>query len=735
MADTSEPQFGFQRVKLFKDQPLGTGSYGAVCIARCDELLCAAKIMHPTLFELNDPSAPNVPLVKFEQECRLLSAVKHPNIVQYMGICREPITGYLVLLMELCDESLTRHLENSPGPLPYHTQVSICHDVALALVYLHINRLVHRDLSSNNVLLVPGNRAKVTDFGMSRFMQVNPRITPLTLCPGTQAYMAPETLEEPPQYSSKLDCFSWGVLAIQVATRKFPDPGPRFQAISDPRYPVSIRLPVLEEERRKSHIVLIETGHAFLPLIKKCLSYKEEDRPSAVEICQSLVTLKEASLYTESMQTPQPCRAADVGNTLNTEDHTGSGPLNELGTSIQQLKRMFAEKSKECDVAQKKLEQAEEKERETAAQLVACNQNAKKELQQKDKAILDLKKTVLAVREQLASSDRTSQPHKKDEDNEKQSTAAIEKEVEEPVGKATDHTSLSWEITGAAPQELVRGGAVVLGDSLYCHSASQKTIHEFNTTNQAWSTLPPCKYSYFSLAVVNGLLTTIGGYDIMTSDDLLSLISLSGSEKSQWGRHYNSMPTARCNAAAVCTDEVLVVAGGDATGSNDYLCVVEVMHIESGQWTTTGKLPCSHLTFSAAVRDGHLYLGGGIAPQGKNVTYSCSLKELLHRNSRGGRLRAFTGKKHSMWQEIGNLPVSLTTLVTFKGRLLAIGGQNTYRKAVADVYEYDEAADSWRVFSQMNLQRSRCLVCVFQDNLICIGGQGENVIERARMII
>ena len=113
--------------------------------------------------------------------------------------------------MELMDENLTRFLERLTGPLPYHSQLNICHDVALALAYLHSNAIIHRDLSSNNVLLIgEGSRAKVTDFGMSKLMDMNPRMTPLTQVPGTPAYMPPEALLASPQYSSKLDCFSHG---------------------------------------------------------------------------------------------------------------------------------------------------------------------------------------------------------------------------------------------------------------------------------------------------------------------------------------------------------------------------------------------------------------------------------------------------------------------------------------------------------------------------------------------
>jgi serine/threonine-protein kinase TNNI3K len=61
--------------------------------------------------------------------------------------------------MELMDDSLTHFLESSPRPIPYHIQVNICHDITLALSFLHSNGIVHRDLSSNNVLLIGNVRA------------------------------------------------------------------------------------------------------------------------------------------------------------------------------------------------------------------------------------------------------------------------------------------------------------------------------------------------------------------------------------------------------------------------------------------------------------------------------------------------------------------------------------------------------------------------------------------------
>ena len=103
--------------------------YGAVCKAKCDDLHCAAKIIHPTLF---DPAAlqqiapqreHRLPIRHFEQECEFMSAIRHPNIVQYLGMFRDIYTHLPVLLMELMDDSLTHFLESSIQPIPKSTSV------------------------------------------------------------------------------------------------------------------------------------------------------------------------------------------------------------------------------------------------------------------------------------------------------------------------------------------------------------------------------------------------------------------------------------------------------------------------------------------------------------------------------------------------------------------------------------------------------------------------------------
>ena len=305
-----EPTYG--SVEIYIDDILGIGSYGKVCRAKCGQLPCAAKLLHDTLFQDNDPGTHNLTM-KFLQECRFLISIKHPNIVQCLGTIRDPESRRPVLLMELMDESLTKFLERSTTFVPYHIQVNICYDVALAVAYLHSNGIIHRDLSSNNVLLIgSGSRAKVTDFGMSKFVDMNPRMTPLTQCPGTSAYMPPEALTIPPQYSNKMDCFSLGVLAIQMETRNFPDPGDATTIIEDARFPTGHAFVFIPEaDRRKKDIDMFAPDHPLLPIIFQCIRDKEGERPSADELCERLASLKRESRYTHGV--------AKIGNKLQKE--------------------------------------------------------------------------------------------------------------------------------------------------------------------------------------------------------------------------------------------------------------------------------------------------------------------------------------------------------------------------------------------------------------------------------
>ena len=397
-----------QAVRLIKTEQLGIGSYGVVYKAMCDNLPCAGKILHATLFQSNDPGAMSI-MKRFQQECSVLSALRHPNIVQYLESYQDPETQLPVLLMELMDANLTQFLQQSQEPLPYHTQVNICHDIALALVYLHSNDIIHRDLSSNNVLLIgAGNRAKVTDFGMAKFFNINRvTVTPLTMCPGTLAYMSPEALDDPPVYTKKLDTFSFGVLGIQIVTRQFPDPGPRTKKVEDLRDPKRrLQELVPEIERRKSHIDLIDPPHPLIPIATDCLNDNEKDRPSAQELCHHLAALKEAPQYSDSVQQAQE-RSRELQQQqkqvqdLQQQLQVCDGQVREKDAviatreqKIQQLELVTQEKDRHIETRERQLRELNKKLEQVTAQ-------SQLNLQQKEEKIQELQEEKQHLRQDL----------------------------------------------------------------------------------------------------------------------------------------------------------------------------------------------------------------------------------------------------------------------------------------------------------------------------------------------
>ena len=125
---------------------------------------------------------------RFEEECLIHSQLRHPNIVQFLGVHFQQGVRAPILVMEFLPTNLTSHIEQY-NILPTDVNCSILHDVALALRYLHSQTppIIHRDLSSNNILLTPNMTAKISDFGNAKRLLENNLVgaPKLTINPGT----------------------------------------------------------------------------------------------------------------------------------------------------------------------------------------------------------------------------------------------------------------------------------------------------------------------------------------------------------------------------------------------------------------------------------------------------------------------------------------------------------------------------------------------------------------------
>ena len=146
-----------------------------------------------------------------------MAAIRHPNIVQFLGLCFLEESALPMLVMERLDTNLDELLEGAPG-LPLALKRSLLVDVGRGLLYLHTRNppVVHRDLSARNVLLTSSPVAKISDLGNARIVNLQPGQLAMTLTclPGTLVYMPPEAFEEGSRYGPRLDIFSFGHLAL-----------------------------------------------------------------------------------------------------------------------------------------------------------------------------------------------------------------------------------------------------------------------------------------------------------------------------------------------------------------------------------------------------------------------------------------------------------------------------------------------------------------------------------------
>ena len=206
---------GVKEIEKSDNSKNRAGSYGFVFEVKVKGCVCVAKKPH-TIFlkDVSEEQRSRV-VANFRKECILLSKLKHPNIVQFIGIYYgDEAKTDLVLVMEKMSCDLVQFMANNHKQLKLFNKLSILHDVACGLVYLHEydHPIVHRDLTAMNVL-TDSCQAKIADVGVAKLMD-GCAVMALrhTRVPGQMFYMPPEARFEKAQCTPKLDIFSYGHL-------------------------------------------------------------------------------------------------------------------------------------------------------------------------------------------------------------------------------------------------------------------------------------------------------------------------------------------------------------------------------------------------------------------------------------------------------------------------------------------------------------------------------------------
>lgn len=160
---------------------------------------------------------------KLQGEVEILKALKHTNIVGYLGTCLE--NNIVSIFMEFVPGGSISSIINRFGPLPEIIFCKYTKQILQGISYLHDNGVVHRDIKGNNVMLMSNGIIKLIDFGCAKRLAcvslTEAYSEPLKSVHGTPYWMAPEVINES-GYGRKSDIWSVGCTVFEMATGKPP---------------------------------------------------------------------------------------------------------------------------------------------------------------------------------------------------------------------------------------------------------------------------------------------------------------------------------------------------------------------------------------------------------------------------------------------------------------------------------------------------------------------------------
>ena len=203
---------------------VGVGAWGSVSEGKYKDQLVAVKQPHQAIL------VPQI-VKRLQREVQIMAQVRHPNLVRFIAAVFDDKVQRLeeppMIILELLDMNLrTAYKKDVLGA----SKIPIFRDVAYALHYLHEHQdpIIHRDISTPNVLLeaLPQGawKAKVSDFGSANLEKRSK-----TVGEGAIIYSAPETFPHtdpttlPPPQTIKIDVFSYGILLCEVITKRLPE--------------------------------------------------------------------------------------------------------------------------------------------------------------------------------------------------------------------------------------------------------------------------------------------------------------------------------------------------------------------------------------------------------------------------------------------------------------------------------------------------------------------------------
>ncbi|ETL97876.1 TKL protein kinase [Phytophthora nicotianae] len=262
---------------------LGSGAFAMVWLVRYrDSQLLASKRLRPERRTKKHTAT-------FIEEIKLIAKFDHPNLVNFVGAAWTIESDLQMLLEYMNGGDLRRYLAGPRTPVGWtRRKFDIAIGIIEALVYLHsfVPPLVHRDLKSKNVLLSSDFKAKLSDFGASRFRSVENTMTGGV---GTGRWLAPEVIRGDTDYGPAADIYSFGALLTELDTNKIPYSnarGSNGKILSDMTILHRVATGKLHPE------VGSDCSPALKDLVERCLVEDQSKRPAATVIAYELRLIK-----------------------------------------------------------------------------------------------------------------------------------------------------------------------------------------------------------------------------------------------------------------------------------------------------------------------------------------------------------------------------------------------------------------------------------------------------------
>jgi serine/threonine protein kinase len=210
---------------------LGKGAMGIVYLAK-DPLigrLVALKTIRPSAHA--DDEDTKEFQARFVREAQAAGILNHPSIVTVHDIGVDDPTGVSFIAMEYVEGQNLKEVLSAGRPLSFEQAADIIAQVAEGLDFAHAKGIVHRDVKPANIILLEGNRAKITDFGIAKITSGAANLTTTGQFLGTPNYMAPEQIKGTP-VDGRSDIFSLGICLYECLTHRKPFGGDSLTSIS-----------------------------------------------------------------------------------------------------------------------------------------------------------------------------------------------------------------------------------------------------------------------------------------------------------------------------------------------------------------------------------------------------------------------------------------------------------------------------------------------------------------------